>query len=163
MIINNIIKLKRYIPDLIILISVIYFIGILFFEEPIEHYVLSFKNGHEVGNVNAFQLNKELFSVAYTREDLTILKLKGFRLKELNVGFKKQQSKLSDFMGMLDEANIVINTENCIAVTLESDYFRSYRFIIQHINSRVIFLFESELERKLIEKICNFGMVEKLN
>lgn len=152
---------KKHIANLIITISIVYFIGVSFFKEPLQHYFYSFKNGHEVSNVNSFQLNKDLFSVVSKGQKFSTLKLKGFNAEELNVGLIKPKDKLSDFVSMLDETNIVINNKNCVAATLDSDFFGSYRFIIQHIKSTVTFLFESKLETKLIEKICNSGMVAK--
>ncbi|WP_064791267.1 hypothetical protein [Shewanella woodyi] len=151
---------KKFIADIVVSISIFYFIGLIFFKEPMQHYFYLFHNGSEVSNFNEFQLNKELFSLVSKGKKYSTLKLRGYKIEDLHIGFITPKDKLSDFTKKLNKENIITNNKNCIAVVLDSDFFGSYKFIIQHKKSNATFLSEKLLEIEEINKICNHGVIQ---
>lgn len=155
---NNTFKTGKILSNFIMLMLVISLVILFFFEERMQHYYYTIKNGHVITNDNSVQLNKKIFSIVREGEKFTLLKLNGFSIEEMNVGLIKLKGKLTEHSQDLDEDRILLSNNNCLALSLVSDYYGSYKFVIQHLESKYMFLFESVINGKLIENICNNGL-----
>ena len=147
-------KLERKILNFVITISVVYWVIVIFFEQEIIHYYYSIKNSEHIFLSNNLKFNNEIISVVDKHKNHYLLKLRAYSLDELPIGFIYLNDDISVYSNELDISNIIVNSKDCFALRLESDYFGSYSFLVQHKKSNYTFMTVNVLEQELIDLLC---------
>ena len=153
-------SIKKRIYDIVIILSIINFTVMFFYEEVYEHHLLKYWNGQVVHENSSFKLNNDLLVIIAKEKDLTVLKMKGFKVDDLTIALSKPNDKLTDYRNFLVAENIIYESKSCIGLEVSSDFYGIYTFIIQHLESKFVLLFLEQPERHVIHSICNSGFIK---
>lgn len=147
--------------NVILIISALWLVIYLFFNDAIEHNYYILKNGDEVPGSERVLYNLNLIAVVYKSSDKVRLKLKGYSFDELKIEFSLLPYLLKDSYELKEKDKAVYESESCFAVKIFVNSNENYVFVIQHVPSRYSFFLDKPLEESVIKKICNDALIFK--
>ena len=132
------------------------------FNEPLyHHFFFVIKNGDFLFDDKQFRLNTKIVSIEDRFDSLYFLKLKKLSIDEMDLGLMQLNSKLSFILSKLPRNTAMQVGSRCTAFTLNSDFFKNYRFVVINEFNKYAFFTKKQINEKTIIELCTQAIVPK--